>query len=336
MTDFLRPQQLSDAEQAAERLTSDESTVRVGPMPSAPLASLPAEGAVESAQGNDETVHDESKSPASPEEARTSLHDPMPPATMPNRPFERVPVPRASVKNEEKKEAELKKKKKPLTIFTRFYVPTFLFLICGVIAVGYMLLDPIIHSLKNTNQLIGAHQQEATDVNAYLDSIKRSISAAQSIPPDVLKKVDLAIPRDVDQPRLLATMEAFGLRTGISLDSVQFSADSASQSSSAPSAIPTQGITTLRVNPINISLNVTSPSYAEARAYLESIEQSIPILDVSRISVSGDAVTGEFTYQIEMKTYSIVKAENTPIRTAMTPPPPQAPSAAAASNTGNE
>lgn len=318
MTDFLRPQQLTEAEQATEHFASDESLKNVGPMPDAPLAALSEPG-----QGTNGGPIEEKMIPAPmPVEGQGSgLGAP----SKLTRPFERVPVPKASVRKGEEKETELKKQKKPSAIFTRFYIPFFLLLISIVIIGGYMLLDPIIRSLKNTNEFIVAHQQESNDVGVYLDSIKRSIAAANAIPPDVLKKVDQAIPRDVDQPRLLATMEAFGAKTGISLDSVQFSADSASQNVTTPSAIPTQGPSTLHVSPININLNVISPSYAEARVFLESIEQSIPILDVSRIGVSGDPTTGEFAYQLQMKTYSITKVTKPPVTTTPTAPPSMPP-----------
>jgi hypothetical protein len=305
MTDFLRPSQPTEADQASGNLASEQTAKQVGPMPATPLDALPAEP-VQNAGGE---VTPQSTPPSNADALHMTEAKPM-------RPFERMAVPKASVKNGEEHDGEIKKKKKISSLFTRFYLASFLFVICGAIIGGYLLLDPLIRSLKNTNKMIAAHQKESEDVTAYLNSVKDSIAAAQSIPPDILKKVDQAMPRDVDEPRLLATMEAFGTKTGISLDSVQFSAGSASQNQNASTApIPSGSISTLQVNPINIGLNVVSPSYAEARVFLESIEQSIPLLDVSRIGVSGDAMTGEFTYQLQMKTYSLVKADKPPVVT---------------------
>ncbi|MFA5129398.1 MAG: hypothetical protein WC477_00590 [Patescibacteria group bacterium] len=240
-----------------------------------------------------------------PAQAEGSLVPPVAPvAPRPTRPFERVPVPRAGIHGEGEKPSEPagKKGKKPSPMLTHYYLPSFLILICVLSGGGYALLDPLFSQLKMTNEMIVAHNQESADAQAYLDSIERSIVAAQAIPEDVLNKVDAALPRDVDEPRLLATMEAFGKKTGISLDSVQFSTQAGSADTGAP-------VSTLEVDPISISLNVISPSYTAARIFLQEVEQSIPLLDVSRISVSGDKVTGEFTYQLEMKTYSVVKAK---------------------------
>lgn len=191
------------------------------------------------------------------------------------------------------------KGKEPGKFFREYYGAAFLFLIAIFIGAAYFFLNPLITEFKVTNQEITTQSQILTDERAFLDTLNQSIAAAEAIPPDVLMKVNEALPRSIQIPKLLQNMSRIALARKVGLSSVQFSEPpSAPQTDAAVRAA-------IALQPIEIAMKVDAPDYATMRGYLEDIEQNLRVLDIRTISVTANEQTGELTYDIKVVAYSI-------------------------------
>lgn len=194
------------------------------------------------------------------------------------------------------------RKESPLLV--HYYQSIFLLLIALFVASGYFVLSPLILEFKEVNQMIRFRLQEKDDATVFLQSVNRSIEAAQSISPEVLAKINEALPNEVEVPILLKTFYQLADQNGVKMGGIQFSPQGASSDS--------QTIGGYGLAPIQISLSIQAPGYHVMRKYLEDLQTNIQLMDVKSISVSGDESSGEFTYSLELTTYTIQKVANTP------------------------
>ncbi len=201
-----------------------------------------------------------------------------------------------------------RRKSAPL-IFTHYYGAFFLLIVALFLGAGYLLLVPSYSAMNDILAQTSADADALQKEQAYLTALNNSISAAEAIPKDVLMGVNEAIPNDSSGiPKLLVTMSAIAKQSGVDLGSVQFSPGSASEvSGSAPIA--------LSLVPTGISTSMHAKGYQEMRRYLTNLEESLRLIDVNSISVSGGGESAEagqggggFSYTLSMTTYSVAQA----------------------------
>ncbi len=223
----------------------------------------------------------------------------------------------AQLKKTEKDDKE-KKKKKPSRLFVDYYGVIFLLLVAIFILAGFVLLWPLISEFKMTNAEIGSTVQTLKDERDYLESLQRSIAAAETIPADTLMRVDEALPRRVGLPKLLQTMSLIAEQNGVQLSSVQFNEPK-------QSSTETQQARALSAAPLDINLTLNSPSYAATRRFLESVERNLRVLDVQQITVTSNEQSGELTYTLQLRTYTLnapvprTPSQLAPVQTASVP-----------------
>lgn len=226
---------------------------------------------------------------------------------------------KAAQKEESGKPVKEKKKKKPSRLFVDYYGVMFLLLVAVFILAGFTLLWPLISEFKMANAEIESSVVTLKYERDYLESLQRSVAAAETIPPDTLMRVDEALPRRVGLPKLLQTMSLIAEQNGVSLSSVQFNEPKQSPAE-------TQQARALSATPLDINLTLGSPSYAATRRFLESVERNLRVLDVQQITVTSNEQSGELTYTLQLRTYTLSapvppkpSASSAPVQAATTP-----------------
>jgi hypothetical protein len=201
------------------------------------------------------------------------------------------------------------KRKVAPAIFTHYYGAFFLLIVALFLGAGYLLLVPEYLSMNNISAETSADADALKKERAYLEALNHSISAAEAIPKDVLDRVDESIPYDVSGiPKLLVTMSAIAKQSNVDLGSIQFSPGS-------PTEVSGNSAISLSIVPTRISTSLHAKGYQEMRRYLTNLEQSLRLIDVDSISVSGGGGTGEpgkeegdFSYALQMTAYSVAEA----------------------------
>ncbi len=216
---------------------------------------------------------------------------------------------------ETSKEKPPKQKRPPSRFWAEYYGPVFLFLVALFIVAGFFLLRPLILEYKQLRADATAASLRLEGERGYLDSLLRSIAAAQTIPPETLADVDEALPREIGVPKLLETLARLAEADQIRLSSVQFSA-----SKDGVPMVPAGGGAGAQVGGVDISLSVEAPNYAATRRFLNAIERNLRVFDIQTIAVSSDPSSGRQTYSIQLRTYTFsLPSVTTPVSRTPTP-----------------
>lgn len=182
--------------------------------------------------------------------------------------------------------------KKPSKIFTDYYGSLFLLLIAVYVVLGFFVIKPKIDANKDLNYQIMSTQQTSDNDRLYFDSLSRSVAAAKSIDSEVLKKVDLALPRTAGIPDLLVQLSAAAELNGVALSNVVF------ENSSEAVATQTAG----EVKIVNATLTVTAKDYVTLKKFLSTLETSLRIFDVQTVTISGFGEDG-VSFSVQLKSY---------------------------------
>ena len=192
-----------------------------------------------------------------------------------------------SPKTEDKKTPAVKT---PSKLFTDYYGTIFLLLIALYVAAGFFVIKPKIDYNKQVEVDTLALRQEIENERFYFDGLSRSVAAAQAISPEVLDRVDKALPREVSVPELLVILSGAARISQVELNNLIFENSSA--------AVPgTKGPL-----PLNITMSVGANNYLEVKNFLRVLENSLRIFDVQNINVTG--LDQEKTnFSLQLKTY---------------------------------
>lgn len=219
---------------------------------------------------------------------------------------------------EEEKVRHVIRKESPLLV--HYYQSVFLLLIMLFVASGYFVLNPLIATFKQVNLEVSSTLTQKEGAEAYLASLNRSIKAAETISPETMKRIDEALPKEVNIPVLMKTFLLLAKNNGVKMGSINFSPE---QSSADAAGYGGYALATVRA-----SASITAPGYLVMRRYLEDLQKNIRLLDVESIRVDGDEESGEMNYTIELKTYYLQKrADLMPSSGGMIPGGVRAPSA---------
>lgn len=182
------------------------------------------------------------------------------------------------------------KPKRPSKFFTDYYGSVFLLLIAAYVAVGFFVIKPKMDDNKQLEAQTKGVRQEIENDRSYFDGLSRSVSAAQSIDPQVLQKVDQALPHTASVPDLLVQLSSAAAVSNVTLSNIVF--ENAVKAPGGGSAS----------TPINITLSVTAKDYATLKKFLNTLETSLRIFDVQTIAVSG---FGEdmINFNLQLKSY---------------------------------
>lgn len=198
-----------------------------------------------------------------------------------------------SQKQEDKKTPSVKT---PSKLFTDYYGTIFLLLIALYVAAGFFVIKPKIDYNKQLDVDTQALRQEIENEKFYFDGLSRSVAAAQAISPEVLDRVDKALPREVSVSELLVILSGAARISQVELNNLVFENSSA--------VVPgTKGPL-----PLNITMSVGANNYLEVKNFLRVLETSLRIFDVQNINVTGlDQEKTNFSVQLKTYYYPTVK-----------------------------
>jgi len=210
--------------------------------------------------------------------------------------------------------------RRPSKAFVEYYAVTFLLFAACTIGGGYELLQPKILQFRSVNEEITAQLKEAEGARMYLDSLNTSIASASKVSPDALQRVNEALPKQLNIPKLLQTMDEISRVNNIDMGSVQFSpgAPIVSTLSNSFSLIP-----------IKTSIGIEASGYRDMKDFLMDLETNVRLIDIDSISVNGDK-DGKVSYTLQMTTYSLGEPTTpTPVSIPLNGEMPMTPGAAA-------
>lgn len=182
------------------------------------------------------------------------------------------------------------KPKRPSRIFTDYYGSVFLLLIAVYVAAGFFFIKPKIDENKQIEADTKALNQQINNDKSYFDGLSGSVAAAQSIAPDVLTKVDQALPHEGSIPDLLVQLSAAAAGTNVTLSNVVF--EGAGKTPAAGGAIQT----------VNMTLTVSARDYATLKSFLRVLETSLRIFDIQTITVAGFG-GDKVNFNLQLKSY---------------------------------
>lgn len=193
--------------------------------------------------------------------------------------------------------------------FTEYYVVSFLFLIVAFIGGAFLVLRPLIETIKETNAQTESELLTIQQERTYFASLEQSVAAAQSIPSTTLDQVNRALPRDTRMPELLVQFGAAAARNQLRIDSISFNA---THSSSASTNAKTSSSNLIA--PLDVTLAIHAHNYFDMKRFLSDVETSLRLIDVIGMTTSGSGT--DLTYTLQLRTYSF----NAPIRTVSATP----------------
>lgn len=184
--------------------------------------------------------------------------------------------------------------KRPSKMFTEYYGSLVLALIAIAMLSGYVFIKPKLDGYKEIRALTETTLVDAQNEKRYLDALSRSVAAAQTISPDVLRKVDTALPRSIEIPEILVELDRLAADNGVKIKAVTL--DAAARKP-AGGAATTEGIQTVGMN-----ISVEAKGYESVKDFLRVLETNLRIFDVQALNVASfDEESSAFTLQ--MKTY---------------------------------
>jgi Tfp pilus assembly protein PilO len=182
--------------------------------------------------------------------------------------------------------------KRPSKLFTDYYGSVFLLLMAAYVAVGFFIIKPKIDANKGIEAETRALRQQIDNDKTYFDGLSGSVAAAQSISPDVLVKVDQAMPREASIPDLLVQLSAASQGTGVTLTNVVFEGTGKIVTAAAASQA------------INMTMTIAAKDYGALKNFLSALETSLRIFDVQTINAAGfEGDKVNFTLQVKSYYY---------------------------------
>jgi len=147
-----------------------------------------------------------------------------------------------------------------------------------------------ISAINNAKKLINLRDSVLNQYNAISDSDKA--------------RLDKLVPDNVDNVRLIIDISGIASRHGVTAAGITTSADT--NSSAAGSTAPKTGLNpvvagTSGLSTVTVSFSVTT-TYDNFIVFLQDLERSLRILDVTSITLSASA-NGTYTYGVALNTY---------------------------------
>ena len=153
-------------------------------------------------------------------------------------------------------------------------------------------------SIAAAKNAIQADNDALTAANEFNSKQNELASARNAIDSGNLSRLESFLPDSVANVGLILDLNALAARSGISLTSIDVAQTDTSSSGSA-TALPVTGDSP--VGSIDLQLSAIG-TYASLHAFLEGVERSARLLDVTELTVKGSD-TGVYTYSMTMRLY---------------------------------
>lgn len=195
--------------------------------------------------------------------------------------------------NDKKEPASAKKApkiKRPSKLFTEYFSSIILILITILVGAGYFVIKPKIDDYKSIRAHTDSIRQSIENEQNYLAGLRRSVNAAEAIAPDVLSKVDGALPRDFSIPETLVIMNRAASQNNVKVLSIVFSSGSE------------KNVKNTNLQNMQITLNVEAANYVALKSFLNSLEVSLRLIDIQMLTVS-DFSKESASFSLQLRTY---------------------------------
>jgi Tfp pilus assembly protein PilO len=166
-----------------------------------------------------------------------------------------------------------------------------------------------------TDSRIGEIQATAAANQGYLSAINNSVELIterdavlkqyNTISSSDQERLNTMLPDNVDNVRLIIDVNGIASRHGFPIQNITTSADSSGSSASGSGGLSESSGGSNSDNPygiVTISFDFTS-SYANFMAFMQDIQASLRILDISNLTVTTGSTPGTFTYSMQLQTY---------------------------------
>ncbi|MDR3558249.1 MAG: hypothetical protein P4L61_01830 [Candidatus Pacebacteria bacterium] len=142
-------------------------------------------------------------------------------------------------------------------------------------------------AINNANKLIQLRDSVLNQYNAISDLDK--------------SRLDKIVPSNVDNIRLMIDIAGIAARHGLTAAGLKTSADTSISGSTASAQSNQMGSSGGGLSTVTVSFNV-STTYTNFIAFLQDLERSLRVLDVTNITLSSSP-SGVYTYGVTLNTY---------------------------------
>lgn len=154
--------------------------------------------------------------------------------------------------------------------------------------------------IRDSNREYITAIQNAKDLIALRDKV---LADYNKLTPEDREKLDKIVPQNVDNIRLVIDLNSVALRHGLALKGINASASASASPNSQNMQAGMGQINTPKhqLDIVTVSFGLSAP-YQQFISFLQDLESSLRILDVSGISVTSNE-NGVYDWRIELKTY---------------------------------
>jgi hypothetical protein len=159
--------------------------------------------------------------------------------------------------------------------------------------------------VKDSNNQYVSAIESAKKLISVRDKVLADYNSLSSEDRDRLNKI---MPNGVDNIRLIIDMNNIASQHGFSLKGIKASASGPSKNSSGGGAAPAVSVTNSRANigspileKVTVGFSVSAP-YQQFISFLQDLESSLRIMDVTHLSVSSSE-SGVYDWNVELQTY---------------------------------
>ncbi len=177
----------------------------------------------------------------------------------------------------------------------KFLAPILLFLAAVGLFFGF--IDPRYQALQAQKVLLARNQAVLANSRQISDLREKLRERYNSVDPKDIENLKKMLPDGVDNVRLILDLNSLASRHGMSIRNVKVGGDSDAGTTKVAAVSQASGT----VGSIQLSFSVTAP-YSDFVAYLQDIENSLRIVDITSLSVKA-AKQDSYDYDITLKTY---------------------------------
>ena len=176
-------------------------------------------------------------------------------------------------------------------------------LIILAIGIFFTVTKTKLDGLKSIRSVNAQYQSAIKNARQLVEVRDKVLEAYNKITDDDRDRLAKMLPNNVDNVRLIIDIDDIASRHGFTLRNVKTSAATDTTKpgaqGSAPVQVPAGSVN--QYNTVTLSFNVTS-TYEKFIDFLRDLEQSLRIIDISKISLSASD-NGVYDYGVEIKTY---------------------------------
>jgi len=183
----------------------------------------------------------------------------------------------------------------------RIIVPIILIIVSGLVGFFYILpLYENVMTARDEGRGIDDALQKTKDIGDIAEELRGTVEGISS---SDLDKLEVILPKDVDEIRFLNMLNSIARRNNLALEGLTVKSNLDEKGNNLA------GLTgVLKPVPLDASFSVFAP-YETFQVFLKDLEQSLALIDVQSITLSvlgaveGEEVTDSYIYKVNLSTY---------------------------------